>query len=241
MSETIPWSKMLTAPAAEVYKQDRRSRVWQPEGTFELGGEPRTVVIKRYEYAGWRQWLSWWFRNHPVQREQQAADRLAASGVKVLDLLAWGLVGTRGCLVTEQTGRSLQAWLEEASASRAERRQVHEALVEIVTALVDGGWFFRDLKVANILVDDSGGLRLIDTGSARTVGELSREQVVRMLATLDWSARRAGATRHDRRRVFVHLMKACPQNIETTKYAKSAKMAGRKIVPFSVFRVFRSF
>ena len=75
--------------------------------------------------------------------------------------------------------------------------------------LIRSGQFFRDLKTSNLLVDSEDRVWVIDTGSVRRV--LSGDDVWRMLANLDRTAVRDGASQADRLRCLTRIVAGCPE------------------------------
>ncbi|MEX0885568.1 MAG: lipopolysaccharide kinase InaA family protein [Phycisphaeraceae bacterium] len=206
----MPDDGLTRLPADVLYKADARSRVWRVQG-------PRgPVVVKRFEYSPTRQRLAAMIGRHPAQRERRANQRLVAAGVAVVPIIDAGIDAGRHWLATPWCGESLQARLRrgsgadtEADRNAGDKRTLALALGRFVARLVEQRWYFRDLKPSNILVDTADKLRLIDVGDARRLG--GRRQTWRMLATLDRTARRDGATRTQRLRAARELLAHRPE------------------------------
>ncbi|QDU70192.1 BUD32 family EKC/KEOPS complex subunit [Mucisphaera calidilacus] len=140
-------------------------------------------MIKRFDHSVLRQRLGWWLGLHPVQREVHCAERLAGLGLPVVPIESCGIEGGRGWLMTPYAGPSLQGVLERREASRGQVRAWSRALGRMTGAMLARGWWNRDLKTSNVLVDASGGLWMIDTGGARRTGG-RLERPLRVMARL---------------------------------------------------------
>ncbi len=192
-----------SAKPVRVFKDDRRSRVWQIRIENHASDTAHTdLVIKRFMYAPLRQRLGMLFGLHPAQRERRANRKLARGGLSVVPIVAHGAqragLGCRLWLITPMAGRSLETLLHDGSLQGGSRRSTSRAVGALAGRLIAGGWFFRDLKTSNIVMDQEGQPSLIDVGSVRRLR--SKKQALRMLAMLDHTARRDGATATDRLR-----------------------------------------
>lgn len=180
MAPSLDHSLLAAAPV-EVYKTDARSTVWR----VETPGGP--MVVKRFEYSPLRQALGRMLGLHPAQREACRAQQLIRDGFPVVPIA--GTLAVRsgmGCkvhLVTPYTGESLQRLLRgEKLNDEARRRAVLMAVGELAARLIAKGWRFRDFKTANLVIDDAGGVHLIDVGSARRSGSARRkDEMLEML------------------------------------------------------------
>jgi tRNA A-37 threonylcarbamoyl transferase component Bud32 len=169
------------APPTWVYKQDRRSRVWQvdtPEGP---------VVFKRFQYSPPQQLIASTFGAHPGQREIKANARLREKGFPVVPILAHGRtlhpLGVRFWLVTPFVGKSVQRMYQEGDLEDPKRRKhVIDSISVLTSELIMHGFYNRDLKTSNLLMDGRGKLWMIDAGATRP--SKNREQTLRMLAML---------------------------------------------------------
>ncbi len=167
---------ILTAPVLRTLKTDRKSQVW----LTELGGA--RYVIKRFGQHPVKQWITALVGRHPAQLERRRARRMSKAGLPVVPVLRTGWAGGRAWLVTPWAGDSLQV-LGRAGRLRdpAMRSLVVPQLAALIAALIRTGWFFRDVRLSNLVLD-ADTVRLIDVGSARRgrSAALSR----RMLAVL---------------------------------------------------------
>lgn len=190
-------------PELDLYKEDRRSRVWLTDY------DGRRWVVKRFDHRRLKQWLTFALGLHPAQAERRRAVQLAAEGLRVAVPQAVLWRGGRVHVVTPHLGESLQREIGAGILRQVkERARVVEALAALVTQLIERQWFFRDLQPANLVYDGAGGLWLIDVGSVRP--SRKGEHVVRMLALLLYTMRVEGATRADVGRVFRRLVLGRP-------------------------------
>lgn len=185
---------------AELYKRDRRSRVWR----IDIPTGP--VVIKRFEHHPLRQLLAWLLRVHPAQREARAAARLQRAGFPVVPIIARGVqrstLGCRAWLATPYAGEPI---LERPHPNP---RQLAQHVGHLVGRLIASGWFFKDCKTTNILINEAGELHLIDVGSARR--RRPTDDPLRMLTLLNETATARAATRTNRLRALRALLTAAP-------------------------------
>lgn len=189
----------------DVVKSDRRSRVWRREA------DGRPCVFKRLETSPLRQTLAAIIWMHPLQRERRRHAGLAKRGLRVVPVINWGWqwsgLGWRGWLATPYKGLSLH-WLLRESPPWAVRRAVARSVAELLGQLIDAELFNRDMKASNIVIDERRQAWLIDAGGVRR--NAGRRAALRMLATLDETARIAGATRTDRLAVLCELTRIQP-------------------------------
>lgn len=189
----------------EVYKTDARSRVWRIDVN---GGDG--LVIKRFEYGAARQWLGLLTGTHPAQRERRANRRLRRAGFAVVPIERHGVRGGKAWLATRWAGRSLKQVIQTGGrADAADRRRVGNAVADIAAGLIERGYFFRDLKTSNLIVDDAGGVRLIDVGAVRR--SRRPDHVIRMLTMLDRTATEDGVRSRERLRCLRRVVKRCPR------------------------------
>lgn len=213
--------------AKAVYKQDRRSKVW----LHAPAGDPVTaLVVKRFEYAPWRQWLAGVLGVHPAQRERRANRRLLAAGLPVAPIVAQGRLpcrfGVRHWLATPPRGRSLQRLLRDpAPAPHARRRAAVHAVARLTAQLMRAGVFFKDLKTSNILIDECDRVWLIDVGSARRMW--TRRSAIRMLVMLDKTAAGDGASKADRVR---GLRVICRESARAWDHRTVSRVIGRRLL-----------
>jgi len=171
-----------------LYKSDRRSRVWLVQ---TVDGP---VVIKRFEYTPLRQWLALCASCHPAQRQCRATRRLLKAKVPVAPVVDGGFeacqLGCRVWLSAPFAGQSLQQLLVEDTDDH-QRTVAVDAAVRLTCRLIRAGYWFKDLKPSNILVDDQAEAKLIDVGSVRRCRKTG--QIQRMLAVMDRVLARDGA------------------------------------------------
>ena len=183
------------ADEGQVYKSDRRSRVWQ----VQTADGP--IVVKRFEYTPWRQWLSLCAGCHPAQRQSRAVERLVKARVPVVPVLDGGFeacpIGCRVWLSSPFAGRSLQQLLAQATGDH-QRNAAVDAAAHLTGRLIGAGFWFKDLKPSNIIVSDQTEAKLIDVGSVRRCR--APGQIQRMLEVMDRVLARDGVGDDLRRR-----------------------------------------
>lgn len=170
------------APPTWVFKQDRRSRVWQidsPEGP---------LVVKRFLHNPPRQLIASILGTHPAQREKKVTGELAAKGLPVVPILASGRTmhpfGAMLWLVTPFVGKSVQRMYLEGDLEDPRRRKlVIDQMAALASELIQHGYYNRDLKTSNLLLDGRGKMWMIDAGATRRAK--GRPQTLRMLAMLN--------------------------------------------------------
>ncbi|MEM9881695.1 MAG: lipopolysaccharide kinase InaA family protein [Planctomycetota bacterium] len=179
-----PPEDLLQCPEAEVYKHDRRSRVWRVAdksagavaaatgGSVTTSGGGGGWVVKRFEHNLKRQRLARAVGQHPAQREVKWNQRLRTAELPVVAIAASGVDGTgRSWLATRHVGVSLYNWLRQSDpddpATRRHRRALTRQLGAIVGRLLVNKVVHGDLKASNLLVDADGRLRMIDVGACR--------------------------------------------------------------------------
>ncbi|MEZ6190281.1 MAG: lipopolysaccharide kinase InaA family protein [Phycisphaerales bacterium] len=188
-----------TIEPAEVYKHDARSRVWRidaPDG--------RSFVIKRFEFNPIRQALGQLLRVHPGMREIKQTRLLIDRGIPVVPIVASGTQRRGGgvffWLATPYVGKSVFNLLYHGDLSDAERRAaVLDGVGRLTGELIAEGFFNRDHKASNILIDAEGKPLLIDCGAVRWHGGKTDSR--RMLTNLTANLAEAGATDADLDRV----------------------------------------
>ena len=172
----------------QVYKQDRRSRVWRidaPDG--------RAYVIKRFEYSPIKQMLAGMLGIHPGQRERRCCEMLKAAGLAVVPIVGGGVSQRKYWLVTPYTGKSLYNLLHHGELTDPQKRtQLMTAVGQLTRQLAAKGLFNRDHKASNIVVDEDAKPWLIDVvGVRRSRGQKDTD---RMLANLRGNLLEAGAS-----------------------------------------------
>lgn len=184
---------------AEVYKHDARSRVWRVDAP-----NGRSFVIKRFEFNTVRQALGRLLGIHPGMREIRQTRVLIDRGVPVVPIVASGVqrrgAGVYYWLVTPYVGKSVFNLLYHGDLPDAERRaKVLDGVGRLTGGLIAKGFFNRDHKASNILIDAEGKALLIDCGAVRRHGGEADSR--RMLTNLTANLAEAGATEADLDRV----------------------------------------
>ncbi len=180
-----------TLDPAEVYKHDKRSRVWRIDT-----GEGQSFVVKRFEYNPLRQMLAVGLGMHPGQRERRCCRMLKAAGLPVVPIIASGICrrgpGINLWLVTPYVGMSLYNLLYKRQLTDADRRGRVMDVVGVLTGSLAGkGLFNRDHKASNILIDHEDRPWLIDVGGVRR--SRGATDTRRMLGNLRANLAEAGA------------------------------------------------
>jgi hypothetical protein len=193
----------LSGPAIEQFKSDRRSTVWSVAarlGPARAGAQ----VIKRFDYSPIRQRLSLLMGNHPGQIELRWNLRLQEKQVPVVPLIDGGIeragsgLGRRAWLATALSGTSLQRLIRDPAVRRQRGEVLLAAAARLATRLFAAGFWSRDLKPSNIIVDPAGECWLIDVGSVRLGA--SPANVARTLAVMDRVLARDGVEENLRTR-----------------------------------------
>jgi tRNA A-37 threonylcarbamoyl transferase component Bud32 len=184
------------AAEAEVYKSDRRSRVW-------LALDPEGVgwVVKRYEQDRGRQRVAWGVGMHPAQREARASRRLERAGVSVTPVAGLGMQAGRGWLMTRWMGDSVQRVVAGGGLDEGATDRLMRDLGRLSGQLLVAGWWNRDHKASNHVLDGRGRLWLIDVGGVRPrLGRLHRpvESMAGMLEQTLAADRGRGLTQGER-------------------------------------------
>ncbi len=204
---TLDDAGLGTAPL-RTFKADARSHVW-------LVDAPRGQrVIKRFEYSRLRQRLSLLLGIHPGRRELKCNRRLRAAQVSVVPIVDAGVegrgLGCRAWLATPLTGSSLHHRLDAAQGDTKDQGRLIDAAACLAADLIRAGFWFKDLKPSNIVIDQSGDAWLIDVGSARPARKPAHTE--RMLAVMDRVLVRAGADAALRRRFDAAVRQAAGLN-----------------------------
>ena len=209
-----PPADPLALPEEQVFKHDRRSRVWSVRDQ-----EGNRWVIKHFLHSPHRQRLTAKLNVHPVQREFRWSEKLEESGVPVVPVATTG-VGMHGrhWLVCPYMGVSLEQWLIHCDpvADLGKRRDLIRQIGKITGQLLAGRLLHREYKASSLVIDDAGVLRLIDAGLIRSARELPLlARALMMLTSLSSSVIEAAGkhaqptkvapTRTDRLRLFRSL------------------------------------
>jgi tRNA A-37 threonylcarbamoyl transferase component Bud32 len=190
----------LDMPAVEVFKHDPRSRVWAIETHAGL------MVVKRYEYSGVRQRLEWVIGTHPLLDELKAFGFLNQMGLPTAQIMAQGIRGGQGFLVTRHFGEALQGAIYRGRFNDpAVRKKVARNVGALMARLWQGKVYLRDFKAANLLVNLKGELAIIDPGRKQVMR--GPEQFAKMARLMSGSTRRAGASRTDVLRAWREAMR----------------------------------
>ncbi|MAG16438.1 MAG: hypothetical protein CMJ21_00055 [Phycisphaerae bacterium] len=199
---------LVAAPRDKTYKIDARSQVWR------VRNDDGAFVIKRFEFSPIKQLIYACVGAHPAQWEQRWSRILREHGIDVLPIASHGSqrvgVGIKRWLATREQGMSLWNWIDDGQhlCDRANRVAVTRRVANITAGLIHAGFFNRDLKTANFLVDPATGrVALIDVGATRR--SRRRENAMRMLAKLNATARHNGASRTDRLRCLLAIINQC--------------------------------
>lgn len=184
---------------AEVYKHDARSRVWRIDAP-----DSRSFVIKRFEFNPVRQAMGRLLGVHPGMREIKQTRLLINCGIPVVPIVASGVqrrgIGLQYWLVTPFVGKSVFNLLYHGDLSDADHRaKLLDAVGRLTGGLIAKGFFNRDHKASNILIDAEGRPQLIDCGAVRRHGGEADSR--RMLTNLTTNLAEAGATDADLDRV----------------------------------------
>lgn len=186
--DNINYAKLVAAsPPTWVFKQDRRSRVWQIDGPPSPTGRPADpLVVKQFLHSPLEQMVAAWLGRHPGQREVKANAELREKGIPVVPILAHGKRGLIGCrywIVTPYVGKSVHQMGREGDLEDPRRRKhVVDSIAALTSELIVRAYWNRDHKASNMLMDPRGRLWLIDVGAVRPAK--NRQHTLRMLAML---------------------------------------------------------
>jgi len=197
----------LAGVAVEEFKRDQRSHVWR------VDSERGPFVVKRFVYSPWRQRLSLLVGAHPAQVEVRWNQRLQAGLVAVVPVHDGGIepsgFGCRVWLSTEVAGTSMQRLIRAPEIRKARGEGLIAAAAGLAAQLFAAGFWSRDFKPSNIVIDDAGGARLIDVGSARRGA--SARNIARTMAVMDRVLARDGVEPSLRLRFAVRVAETLQQ------------------------------
>jgi len=144
-----------------------------------LAGYPLLSMLHQTEnYTVWRAYDS---RNHrdvvikaitpsvrKLKRALQGLEREARMGLKLyhknlVRFESFSIEGLKSYLVMEfVTGKPISNWLNDNPARKADLKRVLMEVVDALAYIHEQGFVHLDVKPANILVNDSGELKIID-------------------------------------------------------------------------------
>ncbi|MHC4100862.1 MAG: lipopolysaccharide kinase InaA family protein [Planctomycetota bacterium] len=150
---TLDDAGLGTAPL-RTFKADARSHVWLADAP------PGPRVVKRFEYSRLRQRLALLLGTHPALRELACNRRLREAQIRVVPIVDAGIegrgLGCRAWLATPLTGSSLHHLLDAAQGDADNRERLIDAAARLAADLIRAGFWFKDLKPSNIVIDGSG-------------------------------------------------------------------------------------
>jgi len=193
--------RLFEGPGCEIIKDQRKIRVARIR--INLGGEARTLYLKRYNAFSWRVLLGSLFRDSGAVRALRGAAILidariaTAKPVAVVESRSWGMV-TKSFFFTEEIPRGKTVdvfWRDDLSALAGlagfrRRRGFLRALASVFESLHVQGIYHGDLKDANILVVPSTDARadcffLLDLEGIRKYRRLSDRRRIKNLVQLN--------------------------------------------------------
>ncbi len=120
-------------------------------------------------------------------REARAAAALSHRGV--VSVYDYGVEGGRPFLVMEYvSGGTLADRLDDPASARPDAETATRQLLEALSAVHDAGILHRDVKPANLLLDEHDHLLLTDFGIAQTEGATALTQTGMIVGTLRFLA-----------------------------------------------------
>lgn len=204
-----PWDVALLAdadrlfegPGCEIIKDQQKIRVARIR--INLGGEARTLYLKRYNAFSWRVLLGSLFRYSGAVRALRGAAVLldariaTAKPVAAVESRSWRMV-TKSFFFTEEIPRGKTVdvfWRDDLSALAGQagfrrRRGFLRALASVFESLHGQGIYHGDLKDANILVVPSTDAQadcffLLDLEGIRKYRRLSDRRRIKNLVQLN--------------------------------------------------------
>lgn len=193
--------RLFEEPGCEIIKDQRKIKVARIR--INLGGEARTLYLKRYNAFSWRIPLGSFFRHSGAVKALRGAAVLsrarigAAKPVAAVESRSWGMV-TKSFFFTEaiERGKTVDAYwrddlsgLEDQNGFRR-RRGFLRALASLFESLHGQDIYHGDLKDANILVVPSTDARadcfyLLDLEGIRKYRCLSDRRRIKNLVQLN--------------------------------------------------------
>ena len=193
--------RLFEGPGCEIIKDQRKIKVARIR--INLGGEARTLYLKRYNAFSWRVLWGSLFRDSGAVRALRGAAVLlearilTAKPVAVVESRSWGMV-TKSFFFTEEIPRGKTVdvfWRDELSALAGQsgfrrRRGFLRALASVFESLHGQDIYHGDLKDANILVVPSTDARadcffLLDLEGLRKYRRLSDRRRIKNLVQLN--------------------------------------------------------
>lgn len=163
--------------------------------------EPRTVYLKRFGPDSWMHRIGGWLKRHgelPAEREARISEALAADGIVVARVLAWGVgeadqPGQMNFVVLETVpGEPAHHWLTQATHATdawRRKRQCVENLATFAAQFHRLGWRHRDFYLCHIFVaDPQARLHLIDLQRVFRPCWRAGRWLIKDLAQLNYSA-----------------------------------------------------
>jgi hypothetical protein len=193
--------RLFEGPGCEIIKDQRKIRVARIR--INLGGEARTLYLKRYNAFSWRVLLGSLFRDSGAVRALRGAAVLldariaTAKPVAAVENRSWRMV-TKSFFFTEEIPRGKTVdvfWRDDLSALAGQagfrrRRGFLRALASVFRSLHGQDLYHGDLKDANILVVPSTDAQadcffLLDLEGIRKYRRLSDRRRIKNLVQLN--------------------------------------------------------
>ncbi|MFH1998367.1 MAG: lipopolysaccharide kinase InaA family protein [Planctomycetota bacterium] len=195
------------------------------------------LVLKEYTTAGIGAFLRTWVLGAPAQREWRALSHLRECGISVPRVVALGVstrfsLHSRTCLALIRIEEccNVEEILLQQKPLPFPRKELAEKLGHLVRGMHDAGVLHKDLHAANLLVDSTGGVYVVDLHGAGIHSHLSFRKRAQDLISL------AGAFLvHGKRTDRLRFFKAYNRGGEGTKHYKSS---ARKVEQMSRDRLF---
>lgn len=176
-------------------------------------GEPQTAYLKRFGPERLAHRISGWLTRHgelPAEREARISEALAAEGIAVARVLAWGVgeadkPGQMNFVVLEAVpGEPAHHWLAQARHAAdawRRKRQCVENLATFAAQFHRLGWRHRDFYLCHIFVAErQASLHLIDLQRVFRPCWRAGRWLIKDLAQLNYSALAEDVSRTQRLR-----------------------------------------